>query len=270
MKFTSACVQLNCQNNMVENIAKAAAFITEASKQGADFIALPENAVFMSTGWDDLSNNLFYQEEHPALKEFQKLAKSLQKHILIGSLHIKLRNDEKIANRSFLIDSHGNISAQYDKIHLYDVSVKGGETHQESKRCISGKKPILAQTPWGKMGLTICYDVRFPYLYRNLAQAGAYFITVPAAFTKFTGEAHWHILLRARAIENSCYIIAPAQTGSHPNNRQTFGHSLIIDPWGRILADGAENEGIILAEIDTDLVEKTREQMPSLKHDKDI
>ena len=270
MKSKTACIQLNAQNNMAKNIAKAIEFIREAADIGAKFITLPENCVFMGESAEDLFSNSYTEDKHPALPQFCKVAKELKIWLLVGSIAIKVKNSDKLANRSFLIDDNGNVATKYDKIHLYDVSVTDGESHRESERYIAGDTAKLIKTPFGNLGLTICYDLRFPYLYRSLAQKGADIITVPAAFTKFTGKAHWHVLLRARAIENSCYIIAPAMTGNHPKDRQTFGHSLIIDPWGEILADGSENEGVIIADIDTDKVSQTRKQIASLQHDKDF
>ena len=270
MIFTAACIQTNSQNSMQQNIDSALALIEKAAQQGADFITLPENVAFMAGNGEELLANAYLAEEHPALKALQTSAKSLKKWLLIGGLSVKVADCKKIANRSFLINDSGDIVATYDKIHLYDVSVKGGESHQESKRYLAGNKAALSETPWGTLGMTICYDIRFAYLYRSLAQHGATFITVPAAFTHTTGQAHWHVLLRARAIETGCYIIAPAQTGNHPANRCTYGHSLIIDPWGTILADAGENTGIITAQIDTDNVTNIRQQLPCLEHDREF
>ncbi len=268
MKFTAACIQLNTTNNMDINIKTASGFIREAASRGADFIALPENAAFMSAAPEELFANSWFGNEHPALLAFSKVAKQYRKWLLIGSLAIKLEGEKKLANRCYLINPEGLVVAHYDKIHLFDSSITGGETHKESDRFIAGDKAVTPETAWGKMGMTICYDVRFAHLFRKLAKDGAKFITVPAAFTNFTGEAHWHVLLRARAIETGSYIIAPAQTGQHPSGRKTFGHSLIIDPWGKILADGGTDTGIIMAEINIDEVSRVRQQMPSLEHDR--
>lgn len=270
MKFTAACVQTNSVNDMRRNIDNALGLVEKASASGADFIALPENVAFMADNGDELLANTYLPEDHPAIKAFIESAGVLGKWLLIGGVAVKIPGEEKIANRSFLISNTGKIVTSYDKIHLYDVTVQGGESHTESKRYRGGNKAVIAQTPWGKLGMTICYDLRFPHLYRMLAQAGASFITVPSSFTQFTGQAHWHTLLRARAIENGCYIIAPAQTGSHPANRKTYGHSLMIDPWGEILADGGEDVGFITAEIDTDRIDQVREGLPSLNHDRDF
>jgi predicted amidohydrolase len=268
MKFNIACIQTNTQNNLQENIAKISLQVSKAVNMGADFITVPENAFFMGINAEELLLNSFFENEHPAILKMQELAIQLKIWILIGSVAVKILNSEKLANRSIVIDSSGKIVSRYDKIHLYDVQVEGGETHRESSRFVGGDKTAICKTPWCDIGLTICYDVRFPHLYRKLAKSGAKIITVPSAFTKFTGQAHWHTLLKARAIENACFIIAPAQTGTHPSQRQTFGHSLIIDPWGNILQDGGEFETIIIAEIDTEVVDKIRKQLPSLEHDR--
>jgi len=268
MKFTAACVQVNSGNDMAANIQTATGLIERASMQGADFIALPENVAFMSKTPEELFANTYFEESHPALQAFKDAAKNYGKWLLVGSLAVKIKDEAKLANRSFLINSEGQIAASYDKIHLFDTSVKGGETHKESDRFVYGGILVCAQTPWGKMGMTICYDVRFPHLYRSLAKSGACFIGVPAAFTQFTGQAHWHVLLRARAIETGSYIIAPAQTGTHPSGRKTYGHSLIINPWGEVMADGGEDVGVITAQIDMEKVTQIRQQMPSLEHDR--
>lgn len=268
MKFTAACIQLNSTNNMADNIAVAIDLVRQAASSGADVIALPENAAFMSATPDELFANVYFAADHPALAAFMDVAKELQKFLLIGSLAVKVKDAPKLVNRSFLLNQFGEIVAYYDKIHLFDSSVAGGETHKESDRFIHGSKAVCAATPWGNLGMSICYDVRFPHLYRKLAQNGASFIAVPAAFTHFTGKAHWHVLLAARAIETGSYIIAPAQTGTHASGRKTFGHSLIIDPWGKILSDGGEEVGFIKAVIDTEEVTKIRQQMPSLEHDR--
>lgn len=264
-----AMLQISSQNNIQDNIAKILMLIEAAADRGADIITLPENAAFMSASAEDLLANTYDEDNHPALSAIKAEAAKFNKWILIGSLAV--RNDEgKLSNRAYMINNHGEIAAKYDKIHLYDAVVTGGESHQESKRFSAGSKVALVETPWGKAGLTICYDLRFPHLFRFLAKAGASFIFVPAAFTKFTGEAHWHVLLRARAIENGCYIIAPAQTGVHPSGRFTYGHSLAVDPWGRVIADAGLEEGVTIVEIDTDNVVKTRQQLPCLEHDRDF
>ena len=267
--FTAACIQMNSGSDMEDNIATATRLIKTARAHGAEFIALPENVALMKesgTGYDSVA---YEETDHPALQAFMLLAKQHKCILLVGSLAIKCPNTDKLANRSYLLSSEGEIIAYYDKIHLFDVELPNGETYKESKHFLHGNQAILASTPLGNIGMTICYDVRFPQLYRTLAQAGAQIITVPAAFTQATGKAHWHSLLRARAIENSCYIIAPTQYGTHPSNRKTFGHALIIDPWGEILAEASEGaEEVITAPITLVKVNETRQRLPSLLHDR--
>lgn len=268
MNLTVACIQLNTGNNMAANIRAASDFVKEAAANGAKLVTLPENTVFMSANPEELFSNAYFMEEHPAVKAFCTLSMECRIWLLIGSMAMKLNNETKLANRSLLINPEGKISAYYDKIHLFDSNIKGGETHKESDRFIAGIGPVVAETDFGRIGMTICYDLRFPHLHRHLAKQGADIIAVPAAFTHFTGKAHWHVLLRARAIETGCYIIAPAQTGFHPSGRQTYGHSLIIDPWGEVICDAGDTVGVISAEINLDKVTETRKQMPSLEHDR--
>ncbi len=174
----------------------------------------------------------------------------------------------RVANRSYLVDATGEVVAHYSKIHMFDVDLPGGESYRESRTYEPGAAACIAETPWGGLGMTVCYDLRFPRLYRELAQAGARYLSVPSAFTKVTGEAHWHVLLRARAIENGCFVFAPAQCGRHYDNRHTFGHSLIVDPWGDVLADGGDEVGFVTAEIDARRVDEARAMIPSLEHDR--
>jgi deaminated glutathione amidase len=263
--FTAACIQLNAQDDLNANLKAAEALVRQARDQGAEFIALPENAFFMHEpgkgkppGFDDAS------------AQFQALARGLGAWLLIGSIHPPA-NEGKAWNRSLLINDKGEIAAQYDKIHLFDVTLKDGEHYRESDRMQAGGKLVTAQLPWGTLGMTVCYDLRFPQLYRALAKAGAQILSVPSAFTYTTGKAHWHALNRARAIENGCFVIAPAQCGTHPGNRRTYGHSLIVDPWGAIIAEGPEDTpGIITADIDMDKVLEARAMIPSLKHDREF
>ena len=189
--------------------------------------------------------------------------------ILLGSIAVKLDNG-KVHNRSYLLNGSGETAATYNKIHLFDVELKAGESYRESATVEPGTQAVVANTPWGGLGLTVCYDVRFGYLYRELAQAGADFLTVPAVFTRTTGRAHWHVLLRARAIETGCYVFAPGQCGVRPWGRATYGHSLIVDPWGKVLADGGEGPGFVTAQIDPARVAKARGMIPSLNHDSDF
>lgn len=267
MTFKAAAIQINSKNDMIANVRKATKLIQDAARAGATLITLPENVAFMAENIDELRANAYVMEEHPALDIFQSVAKELGVQLLIGSLAVKLSYSKKLANRSVLIDSYGEIVAFYDKIHMYDASPEGGETHKESARFEAGKKPILVNLPECKLGLTICYDLRFPYLYRRLALDGAEVLTAPSAFTYFTGVPHWEILLRARAIETSAYMIAAAQVGDHPASRKTYGHAMIVDPWGEVLADaGGHEEGFAIAEIDIARVGKIRQSLPSLKN----
>lgn len=259
----AACVQTNSQDDLAANVHAALAGIRAAARQGATFVTLPENVFFMQAPG---------KGPHPdatdAIAQTSAVAKELKVWVLIGSVQLP-SPEGKAFNRSLLISDQGEVAAQYDKIHLFDVQLKNGEHYAESDRVTPGKEAVLAATPLGTIGLTVCYDVRFAHLHRTLAKAGASIITVPAAFTYTTGSAHWHVLLRARAIETGCFVIAPAQCGMHPGNRRTYGHSLIIAPWGEILAEGSENEtGIITAELDLRKVEDARSMVPSLKHDR--
>jgi len=265
--LTAACVQLNAGPDVEPNLEIAGDLVRRARDSGADFIALPENAVMMVTGRREILSRVQTAAEHPGIPYFQALARETGAMILVGSLAIKLAED-RVANRSFLMGPNGEIIATYDKIHMFDVDLGGGESYRESTTYRPGDSAVVAPSPWGGIGLTICYDVRFGYLHRALAHAGANILTAPAAFTVPTGKAHWHVLLRARAIETGCFVIAPAQTGTHFADRKTFGHSLIISPWGEILADAGEEVGVVTATLDLTLVEKARRSVPSLSHDR--
>jgi predicted amidohydrolase len=208
------------------------------------------------------------QENEKALAAYRALAQELGVWLLAGSLAIKLPDDERLANRQFLIDDKGGIVASYDKIHMFDVNLANGETFRESKTYRPGDRAVVAQTPWAPLGMTICYDVRFPYLYRSLAHAGAKMLAVPSAFTRRTGEAHWHVLMRARAIETGCFVIAAAQCGDHEDGRKSYGHSVIVGPWGEVIADGGDEPGVIVADLDFAAVDKARSMIPSLTHDR--
>lgn len=265
IKFNVGLVQLRTGKSIDANIENAVALIREAKKLGADYIQTPEMTNLMEQGRDGLFTSIVEEERDQALAALRSLARELKVHLHIGSLAIKVSND-KAANRGFLIDPEGEITARYDKIHLFDVALAGGESYRESNTFKSGEVAVLAELPWGKLGLSICYDLRFPALYRALASAGAQFLTVPAAFTKQTGEAHWHVLLRARAIETGAFVFAAAQGGRHENGRDTFGHSLIVDPWGRVLAEGGIEPTVVIAEIDVEEVAKARSRIPALEH----
>jgi predicted amidohydrolase len=263
--LTVACIQTNSGPEVGPNLETAATMVREARGRGADLITLPENVALFEPRRAKLLEKVEPQGTHAALHAFQDLARETGAWILVGSLAVKL-DDDKVANRSFLLDAVGNIVASYDKIHMFDVTLLSGETYRESATYAPGDRAVVAPMPWGKLGMTICYDVRFAALYRALADGGADMITVPSAFTRTTGQAHWHVLLRARAIETGCFVIAPAQCGTHAEGRQTYGHSLIVDPWGEILSDGGDAVGITLARIDTARVAEVRKTVPSLIH----
>jgi len=265
--FKVACVQLNAARDIAPNIAAASALIREAKAKGAQFILTPENTGMIEPKRPQMLEKAKPEAEHPAIPAFSALAAELGVWLLIGSLQIKL-DAATCANRSFLFDAKGRVAARYDKIHMFDVDLKGGESYRESKTFRPGDRAVAADTPWGKVGLTVCYDLRFAYLYRALAQAGASFLTVPSAFTVPTGQAHWHTLLRARAIETGSFVFAPAQCGEHAEGRKTYGHSLIVAPWGEVLADGGEEPGVITADIDPAKVAEARAMIPALSHDR--
>jgi predicted amidohydrolase len=267
-KLNVACVQLSSTTTIAENIDISSELVREAHSKGANFITMPEVVNLCQRRSERAVEAALFQDEEPALAAYRKLAEELGVWLLAGSLAIKLRDDERLANRSFLIDSGGAIVATYDKIHMFDVNLANGETFRESKTYKPGDRAVVALTPWGPLGMTICYDVRFPYLYRSLAHAGAKMLAIPSAFTRRTGQAHWHILMRARAIETGCFVIAAAQCGDHEDGRKSYGHSVIIGPWGEVIADGGEEPGVITAELDFAEVDKARSMIPSLTHDR--
>jgi predicted amidohydrolase len=272
--FTAACIQFTAGGEPEANLAAVAALIRRARDAGAELILTPEVTNFVASG--RRRRDLACREAaDPVLAGLRALAKQLGAWIAVGSLAIDiageadLPDDEtRLANRSFLLDAAGHIVARYDKIHMFDVDLVGGESYRESNAYRPGGRTAVAETPWGRLGLSVCYDLRFPYLYRALAQAGADFLAVPSVFTVPTGKAHWHVLLRARAIENGCFVLAAAQCGEHPGGRHSYGHSLIVDPWGAVLADGGEEAGFVTARIDPARIAETRRMVPSLKHDR--
>lgn len=265
----AALVQLNTGNEMSSAIDAAEAFVRQAAEGGAHFISTPETTHLMEMNRRVVLEKTFFQDSDPGLKRFCFLAAELGVWLHIGSLIIKVA-DNRLANRSFMISPEGRILASYDKVHLFDVELGGGESYRESALYDAGGRAIVAKTPNGAFGLSVCYDLRFPYLYRALAQAGANVLLVPAAFTRPTGEAHWHTLLRARAIENGCYVIAAAQTGHHATGRDTFGHSVCIDPWGTVLADAGTAPGVTLVDLDLAKCAEARQKIPSLGHGRDV
>lgn len=265
--FKAACLQVNAGNDLQANIDKAMELAVEARSAGADLILMPENVAMMEWGRSNIVLKSMPEAEHLALKAFRELARELGCFIHTGTLAVLL-DGGKVANRTYVLDPNGIILARYDKIHMFDVDLGLGEVYTESATFQPGERAQIARLPWGKLGLSVCYDLRFPQLYRAYGQAGCHFLAIPAAFTRTTGKAHWHVLLRARAIETGCYVFAPAQTGSHVNDRETYGHALIVSPWGEILADALERPGWIMADIDTDKVDDARRKIPSLDHDR--
>jgi predicted amidohydrolase len=265
LAFTAAMVQMRTGLLPEQSLVQATALIREAAAKGADYVQTPEVSNMMQLNRKALFEHLATEENDLSLKAYRALAAELKIHLHIGSLAV-LATPDRAANRSFLIGPDGNVIASYDKIHMFDIDLPNGESYRESANYQPGETAVISDLPWGRLGLTICYDVRFPALYRALAETGASFIAVPSAFTKKTGEAHWHTLLRARAIENGCFVFAAAQCGLHENKRETFGHSLIIDSWGEVLAEGGVEPGIILARIDPAKVQTARSSVPSLQH----
>lgn len=266
-KIAVACIQLCSGDDVMENVKTASSLVRQAARDGAQFIATPENTCLMAPDGGAKIEKTFPENEDPALPVFRALAAELNISLLIGSLAIKT-SDTKTANRSYLIGTDGKIVARYDKIHLFDVKLASGEAYRESDTVEAGDKAVVAALGWGKLGMSVCYDLRFPNLYRDLAKAGADILAVPSAFTETTGKAHWHLLVRSRAVENGCFVMAPAQGGAHANGRRTYGHSLIVNPWGEILAEGGTAPGIIAAEIDLAEIQAVRARLPSLSHDR--
>jgi predicted amidohydrolase len=266
LSFTAAMVQMRTGLLPPANLEQGTKLIREAVAQGADYVLTPEVSNMIQSNRQAMFENLAAEEDDLSLKAYRALAVELKIHLHIGSLALRA-SPERAVNRSFLIGPDGTVIASYDKIHMFDIDLPGGESYRESANYQPGETAVIADLPWGRIGLTICYDVRFPALYRALAESGASFLTVPSAFTVRTGEAHWHTLLRARAIENGCFVFAAAQAGTHESKRQSYGHSLIIDPWGTILAEGSATEtGVFLAKIDPAKVETARKTVPSLQH----
>jgi predicted amidohydrolase len=265
--FTAACIQNEGLADMDASIADASELVRAARGSGADLICLPEYFACYQAGEHEAIVGPRAEPAHPALAHFRALAGELGAWLLLGSLAITA-GPGKIFNRSYLVTPEGAVAARYDKIFLFDVDLEGGESYRESALIEPGARAVLAATPWATLGLTVCYDLRFPQLYRSLAKAGAEVLSVPAAFTKTSGQAHWHILLRARAIETGCFLLAPCQCGDHGGGHASYGHSLIVDPWGRVLAEGGEEPGYISAEIDPAEVAKARAMIPALDHDR--
>ncbi len=260
-------MQLRTGLDISNNIKLASGLIREAKAKGVHFVATPEVTSLFEAESDRLFAKVQTQEDDIALKAFCRLAEELSLYLLIGSMPIRVA-ERQCANRSFLIDPKGAVQATYDKIHMFDVDLPNGEVYRESRNFRRGERAVLTDLPWGKLGMSVCYDLRFAQLYRALAKGGASFLTIPAAFTHTTGLAHWHVLQRARAIETGCFVISPAQCGMHENGRHTYGHSLIIDPWGTILVEAGDEPCVVFADIDTAKVADVRGRIPALTHDR--
>ncbi|MFG1347951.1 carbon-nitrogen hydrolase family protein [Xanthobacter autotrophicus DSM 431] len=260
-----ALVQLRSGREPAANLEAASALVREAAREGARYVQTPEVTNLMELDRQVLFGKLKEEEADETLKAFRDLARELGIFLHVGSLALKVA-ETKAVNRAFLLSPEGEIVARYDKIHMFDVDLGNGESYRESSAYRPGERAILADLDGIRLGLTICYDLRFPSLYRALAEGGASVLTVPSAFTRPTGEAHWHVLLRARAIENGAYVLAAAQGGKHENGRETFGHSLVVDPWGRVIAEGGTDPGVILAELDLKEVASARARVPSLSN----
>lgn len=266
-KFRVALIQLRSGREVEPNLDAAETLIRRAGAGGAQLVLTPENTALMELDRKRMLQETQKEEGNPVIARFSALAKQLKLWLHIGSTGIKL-SEKKVANRSFLIDPAGVVVARYDKIHMFDVDLPGGESYRESAHIEPGGEAVIADLPWGRLGFTICYDLRFPALYRALAQAGADFIAVPAAFTKQTGEAHWRVLLRARAIETGCFMFAAAQGGSHEVGRETHGHTMVVSPWGEVIAEAGVDPGVIFADVDPTQIAAARSRIPSLEHDR--
>jgi deaminated glutathione amidase len=273
--FTATCIQFTAARDHHPNIEVVSDLVRRAREAGADFVLTPENTGLIEPVGRLRREKARSEADHPVLAALREVARETGVWLLIGSIAVDIAHEpsvpageRRLANRSYLIDARGAIIARYDKIHMFDVDLAGGESYRESNAFRPGERAVLAATPWGRLGMTVCYDLRFPQLYRALAQAGADFLAIPSSFTVPTGQAHWHVLLRARAIESGCFVLAPAQWGEHAEGRRTYGHSLIVDPWGEVLADGGQGVGIVSARIDPARIGEVRRMVPSLHHDR--
>ncbi len=271
----SALLQMTSGDDPARNLEAARSMMREAASGGADFILTPEVTNCVSASRARQAEVLRPEAEDPTLAGLSAEARALGVWLLIGSLGVKTGDaDGRFANRSFLVGPDGAVAARYDKIHMFDVDIGPGESIRESDGYRPGRRAVLADTPLARIGMTICYDLRFAHLYRQLAQAGAQILTVPSAFHPLTGAAHWHTLLRARAIETGCFVLAPAQTGTHAavagRARETYGHSLAVAPWGEVLADGGSEPGVVFVDLDLADVDKARSRVPALMHDRNF
>ena len=267
--FRAALVQLRAGRAIAPNLDQAEALIRQAAKGGADYVQTPENSALMELEPERVLALVQPEAESVPLSRLRSLAVELGIWLHIGSLGIKI-GEGRVANRSYVIDPEGEIAARYDKLHMFDVDLAGGESYRESQYYEPGSKAVIAELPFGRLGMTICYDLRFPALYRALATEGANLIAIPAAFTKQTGQAHWHVLVRARAIETGAFVLAATQGGLHENGRETFGHSMIVSPWGEVLAEAGEDPCVIFADIDLAASDEARARIPALKHGRDF
>jgi predicted amidohydrolase len=265
--FRVGLVQMCAGRTVDRNIAAATELIRAAARGGAQYVQTPEMTNILELDRDRLLAAIKPEADDPGVTQFRFLARELGIWLHVGSLALVGERGRPV-NRSLLISPEGRIDARYDKIHMFDVDLPGGESYRESANYEPGREAVVAALPWGQLGMTICYDLRFPQLHRALAKAGARFLAVPAAFTKPTGLAHWHTLLRARAIENQCYVFAAGQGGCHENGRETFGHSLVISPWGEVLAEADVQPAVTFADVELQRLEDVRRQVPSLRHDR--
>jgi predicted amidohydrolase len=269
MSFKAALIQLRSGRDMARNIAEASALIEEAARQGARFVATPEMTNILETDRDRLRGLVRPEPEDASVAAFAELARDRRIWLLAGSFALKGAGP-KLLNRSLLFAPDGTVMARYDKVHLFDVDLPNGQVLRESAAYEAGHDVPVVPLPFAMVGLTICYDVRFPHLYRGLAQRGAEVLTVPSAFTKVTGEAHWHVLLKARAIETGSFILAPAQGGLHECGRETYGMSLAVSPWGETIAEGGEAPELVMTTIDRSQVLDARRRIPALTHDQQV
>ncbi len=268
-KFRIGLVQMRTGKDIQDNLRQAEAFIRDAAGRGARYVQTPENTLVMEVDAPRLLEKISPEDQTEGVPHFSRLARELRIWLHIGSLAVKAGKG-RAANRAFLFAPNGEAVCRYDKIHMFDVDLPSGESYRESATFVPGKRAFIAGLPWGGLGVATCYDIRFPEQYKALARAGAKFLTAPSAFTKVTGEAHWHVLLRARAIENGCFLFAAAQGGRHANGRTTFGHSMAISPWGEILAEAGTEPGVIVADIDAGEVDRVRARIPALDHARDF
>jgi deaminated glutathione amidase len=268
-RFRAGLVQLRSGRTVASNLDKAEALVRRAAKGGAQYVQTPENTGIMELKPELVLAAAESEGKSAPLAWARALARELGIWLHIGSIAIKL-DQSRVANRSYLLDPRGKVTARYNKLHMFDVDLAGGESYRESQYFRPGAKAVLADLPFGRFGLSICYDLRFASLYRALAAAGAELIAIPAAFTKQTGEAHWHVLTRARAIETGAFVLAATQGGLHENGRSTFGHSIVVSPWGEVLAEAGEEPGVIFADIDLAASEEARARIPAIKHGREF